>query len=101
MAENIPQELLDFWKKREEIAAIYLLPTSTPKMKDILLWITQSNLSYFDRLDLYYPREKRKPDLHVYPITKQEFESWPESIRKTVQETLRRSKLLWKRQDVD
>ncbi len=95
--EGIPQELLGLWREREEIEVVYLLPTSTEARQDVLLWITESPLSYFERLDLYYPPERRRPELRVYPITKQEFASWPEEARRSVTETLKRSKVVWKR----
>ncbi len=99
--EGIPQELLALWREREEIEAVYLLPTSTAARQDVLLWITESPLSYFERLDLYYPPERRRPELRVYPITKREFDTWPEGVRRSVTETLKRSKVLFRRRETD
>ena len=94
---EIPEDLQNFWKEREEVEAFYLLPTSTSESKDVLLWISHSPLSYFQRLDFYYPREKRREYLKVFPITREEFEKWPQDTRKRVMETLKKSRLLWKR----
>ena len=91
------ETLLSFWQKKEEIIAIYLLPTSGPRSKDILLLIKGSNLSYFERLELYYPREKSQKGLHVYPITCEEFSAWPPSVSQSVRQTLSQAKCLFQR----
>lgn len=89
--------LFSFWQKKEEIIAVYLLPTSGPHSKDILLLIKGKKLSYFERLKLYYPKEMRKEGLHVYPITCEEFSAWPHSVNQSVRQTLTQAKCLFKR----
>ncbi len=101
MTDKLLEELLLFWRSRKEIEAVYLLPTSTAQSKDCLLLINESDKSYFERLDFYYPKEKRKKDLHVFPITQQELNNWPEEIRNQVEKTISQAKPLFIRKNVN
>jgi len=94
---NLPQNLLDFWQKRKEISGIYILHTSTRKNLDILLCIENSQESYFERLDFYYPSDQRKSFLRVYPITRKEFESWPKGVKDQVRQSLEKARVLWQK----
>jgi len=95
MSDQILDELLSWWREKKEVKATYLLPTSTTEKKDILLLITTSSLSYFDRLDLYYPPAKRSDNIRVYPITCEELNNWPEQVQEQVKKTLNRAKVLF------
>jgi len=95
---NEIEKLLDLWQRREGISGIYILPTSTSKNIDILLCLEDERLSYFERLDFYYPPSWRKDFLHVYPISRQEFKNWPEKIKEQVRKTIEKSRILWQKE---